>query len=93
MPGLCANSFTRKFIHIDTSSLCINNAGPKSSGTAQNLSSTSCFYDQTGVTGTVGTPQQALVTGSRGNLTTVATQANGSTTLYRTFPTLSPSRT
>src|ERR1043165_9196077 len=43
-------------------------------------------YDEAGtLTTTTGTPQHVTFTGSRGNLTTVATSANASTTLYRHF--------
>ncbi len=46
---------------------------------------TTYSYDETSVTSTSGTPQHIAVSGSRGNLTTLATQANGTTTLYRKF--------
>lgn len=55
------------------------------SGASVQLSSTTYSYDQTAVTGTTGTPQHVSVTGSRGNLTTLAQVANASTTLYQTF--------
>ncbi len=56
-----------------------------SSGSANTLSYTGYSYDQTSVTSTTGTPQHATASGSRGNLTTMSTQVNGSTTLYRVF--------
>ena len=49
------------------------------------LASTTYGYDETAVTATTGTPSHGLVTGSRGNLTSVANQANSSATLYRKF--------
>ena len=50
------------------------------------VSSTSYTYDEPGrLTNTTGTPQHITITGSRGNLTTVAAKANGSNTLYRTY--------
>lgn len=54
-------------------------------GTQVTQSSSTYSYDQTAVTATSGTPQHVSVTGSRGNLTTIATQSNASTTLYQTF--------
>jgi len=45
--------------------------------------STTYSYDQTSVTATSGTPQHIAITGSRGNLTTLATKANSTSTLYR----------
>jgi RHS repeat-associated protein len=56
-----------------------------SSGSGVKISSTSYTYDQNTVTTTSGTPQHVSVTGSRGNLTTVAYEANSSTTLYQTY--------
>jgi hypothetical protein len=55
------------------------------SGSSVQIASTTYSYDQTAVTGTTGTPQQVSVSGSRGNLTTVAQTANSGTTLYQTF--------
>jgi hypothetical protein len=46
---------------------------------------TAYTYDEGGVTATSGTPQHVSITGSRGNVTTVAGKASGSTTLYRHF--------
>jgi len=48
-------------------------------------SSTTYSYDETGTTATSGTPQHVSTSGSRGNVTTLATQANGTATLYRKF--------
>jgi RHS repeat-associated protein len=42
-------------------------------------------YDETTPTQTTGTPQHVAVSGSRGLLTSVAAQVNGTTTLYRTY--------
>lgn len=42
-------------------------------------------YDASLPTQTTGTPQHVAVTGSRGLLTSVAAQANGTTTLYRAY--------
>jgi YD repeat-containing protein len=47
--------------------------------------STTYHYDETAVTGTTGTPQHVAVTGSRGNMTSIAAQANFTVTLYRKF--------
>ena len=47
--------------------------------------STSYGYDETAVTSSGVTQQHVSITGSRGNLTTVNAQANGSTHLYRKF--------
>jgi len=47
--------------------------------------STTYTYDEGTPTATSGTPQHVAVTGSRGLLTTVAAQANGTTTLYRKY--------
>lgn len=55
------------------------------SGTAVTVASTIYTYDQGTPTTTTGTPQHIAITGSRGNLTTLATQVNTSTTLYRQF--------
>ena len=49
------------------------------------LSSTTYSYDGATVVGSTGTPQHISITGSRGNLTTLATEASSSTTLYRQF--------
>lgn len=46
---------------------------------------TSYSYDGTTPTATSGTPQHVSVSGSRGLLTTVAAEANGTTTLYRQY--------
>jgi len=54
-------------------------------GNSNTIAYTSYSYDQSGVTGTSGTPQHVSITGSRGNLTTVASMANSTTTLYRTY--------
>ena len=55
-------------------------------GTGTTVVSKSMFaYDETAVTATTGSPNHVSVTGSRGNMTTSAVQANGSTTLYRKF--------
>jgi len=48
--------------------------------------STTFYYDQTAVSAPTGTtPQHISVTGGRGNMTEIATLANGSVTLYRKF--------
>lgn len=47
--------------------------------------STTYGYDAGTPTQTTGTPQHIAVTGSRGLLTSVAAQANGTTTLYRAY--------
>ena len=52
-------------------------------GTGAVKAKTTYSYDQTAITATSGTPQHGAVSGSRGNLTTIAYQVNGSTTLYR----------
>ncbi len=54
-----------------------------STGTVQ--AQTNYTYDETTPTATTGTPQHIAITGSRGNVTTVGVQANGTTTLYRKF--------
>jgi RHS repeat-associated protein len=46
---------------------------------------TTYTYDQGSITATSGTPQQAGVTGSRGNLTTISYLVQGSTTLSQTL--------
>jgi RHS repeat-associated protein len=56
-----------------------------SSGRQVTLKSSTYGYDQTAVTPLSGTPQHVSITGSRGNLTTVAAQANASSTIYQTF--------
>ncbi len=56
-----------------------------SSTSAVTVSSTSYTYDQGTPATTSGTPQHVSITGSRGNLTTLATQANSTTTLYQVF--------
>jgi RHS repeat-associated protein len=56
-----------------------------SSGSQVKLKSTSYTYDQGTPTQTTGTPQHTSISGARGNLTTLATQANASTTLYQTY--------
>jgi RHS repeat-associated protein len=53
-------------------------------GSGTVFSNTSYSYDQGTVSPTTGTPQLASVSGSRGNLTTIANQANSGTTLYQT---------
>jgi RHS repeat-associated protein len=53
-----------------------------SGGTTKAL--TTYTYDE-GTPATSGATQHVSITGSRGNLTTVAAQANGTTTLYRKF--------
>ena len=55
------------------------------SGSYVQIASTTYSYDQTAVTGTTGTPQHVSVSGSRGNLTTIAQVASSGTTLYKTF--------
>lgn len=70
-----------------TSSVTVNDW---SSGSSKTISNTTYTYDngtQTGgsVTTTTGTPQHVSITGSRGNLTTLAMTANSGTTLYQTF--------
>ena len=47
--------------------------------------STIYSYDQSSVTATSGTPQHIAVSGSHGNLTTLANKANGTNTLYQKF--------
>lgn len=49
------------------------------------IASTSYTYDGSTPIATSGTPQHISVSGSRGNLTTVATQASSGATLYRQF--------
>ena len=49
------------------------------------LSQKQIWYDQTGVTGTSGTPQLVSVSGSRGNPTTVSNSGQNMSTLTRTF--------
>src|SRR5207302_2345137 len=49
------------------------------------VAQTTYTYDEGTVTGTSGTPQHSSVSGARGNLTTLATQANATQTLYRKF--------
>ncbi len=56
-----------------------------SSGTAATLSSTSYAYDGSAPTGTSSTPQHTSVSGSRGNLTTVAMSVSSSKTLSKTY--------
>lgn len=47
---------------------------------------TTYSYDETAVTATSGTPQHVAVSGSRGNVTTIATQTSSNViSLYRTF--------
>lgn len=46
---------------------------------------TTYSYDETATTSTTGTPSHASVSGSRGNVTTIATQASANVTLYRKF--------
>jgi RHS repeat-associated protein len=52
---------------------------------ASGHAATSYTYDGTAVVTTSGTPQHISVTGSRGNLTTAATQVNATASLYRQF--------
>jgi len=54
-------------------------------GNGSTKAQTTFTYDQGSVSGTSGTPQHVSVTGSRGNLTTVASLTSGSSTLNRTF--------
>jgi RHS repeat-associated protein len=49
------------------------------------VAQTNYTYDEGTVTTTTGTPQHSAVSGSRGNLTTIATQVNATQTLYRKF--------
>jgi RHS repeat-associated protein len=55
------------------------------SGSSTNIAKTTYAYDGTAVAATSGTPQHIAVTGSRGNLTTLATSANIGSVLYQTF--------
>ncbi len=56
------------------------------SGTATTIATTSYTYDQGTLTTTSGTPQHLSVSGSRGNLTTLATQVTPTpTSLTKTF--------
>lgn len=55
------------------------------SGTKTEIASTTYTYDGTTPITSSGTPQHVAVTGSRGNLTTLATQVNTAETLYRRF--------
>jgi RHS repeat-associated protein len=54
-------------------------------GSGTTVASTSYTYDGSTPTATTGTPQHISVSGSRGLLTSVAAQANGSTNLYRQY--------
>lgn len=54
-------------------------------GSGNIKSQTTYTYDQGTVTATSGTPQQVSVSGSRGNVTTIAQLVSGSTTLSKTF--------
>jgi len=54
-----------------------------STGSKLTVASTNYTYDESTPATTSGTPQHTSITGSRGNLTTIATQANSSITLYR----------
>jgi RHS repeat-associated protein len=54
-------------------------------GSSSTKASTSYGYDQTAVTTTTSTPQHGVVTGSRGNVTTVTAKANSTVNLYRKF--------
>jgi len=56
-----------------------------SSGSQVKIASNTYGYDQTGVTGTSGTPQHVAVSGSRGNVTTITTSSNSTSTLTKTF--------
>jgi len=49
------------------------------------VASTTYTFDGVAVVATSGTPQHVSVSGGRGNLTTFATEANGSTTLYQQY--------
>ncbi len=49
------------------------------------VAQTTYTYDEGSVATTSGTPQHTSVSGSRGNLTTLATQVNATQTLYRHF--------
>lgn len=56
------------------------------SGSSKTVASATYTYDGSTPTSPPGTtPQHISITGSRGNLTTIASQANSSTTLYRKF--------
>ena len=50
-------------------------------GSAHTLAQSTYTYDEGSVTGTTGTPQHVAITGSRGNLTTVAQLVGGTATL------------
>jgi RHS repeat-associated protein len=54
-------------------------------GSSNVHSNTTFSYDQTAVTATSGTPQQAAITGSRGNATTISYLAQGSTSLNKIY--------
>lgn len=54
-------------------------------GSSNIHSQTTYLYDQTGVTGTSGTPQQVAVSGSRGNATTVSSLVRSGTSLSKTY--------
>jgi len=54
-------------------------------GSGNRLSYVAYTYDQTAVTATSGTPQHVSVTNGRGNLTTIQSEVNSSTSLYQTF--------
>lgn len=54
-------------------------------GSAVLRSSTTYTYDASAPTVTANTPQHVTVTGARGNVTTIASQVNSTTTLYRQF--------
>jgi RHS repeat-associated protein len=54
-------------------------------GAGNPKASTSYTYDEGTPTPTSGTPQHVAVSGSRGNVTTVATEATASTALYNRF--------
>jgi RHS repeat-associated protein len=54
-------------------------------GTGAVKAQTTTSYDQTSVATTSGTPQHSLVTGARGNPTTVSSLTSGSSTISKTF--------
>jgi RHS repeat-associated protein len=54
-------------------------------GSGTIVAQTSYTYDETTPTTTSGTPQHSSITGSRGNLTTIATKVNGTVKLYQKF--------
>jgi RHS repeat-associated protein len=54
-------------------------------GSSSVKAQTTYSYDGTGVTSTSGTPQHVSITGSRGNVTTIASLVSGTTTLNKTF--------